>query len=225
MRHEVVIFRGTEALDLLKEGAAALGLKPAPAALEQFGVYLRELKLWNSRINLTGLKTDRDIVIKHFLDSLAVAPFLGAAASLADLGSGAGFPGLVLKLVRPEMRLTLVEARAKRAAFLEYLVALLKLTPVEVIQAHLTPAEARKWGPRFAAVTSRATFPLSRFLELAAPILLPGGVGLALKGPRLPQEELQAAQSRAGTLHLSALELHPYKISGEPRLLVVCHRQ
>ena len=169
-----------------------------PAAQEQFLLYLRELKLWNARINLTALKTDRDVVLKHFLDSLAVLPFLGRAGSLADLGSGAGFPGVALKLVRPEMRLTLVEAREKRAAFLEYLVAVLKLTEVEVVQAHLTPAQARQWGPRFEAVVSRATFPLSRFLELAAPLLAPGGVALALKGPQLPGEELEAAQRRAG---------------------------
>ncbi|MGA9755997.1 MAG: RsmG family class I SAM-dependent methyltransferase, partial [Desulfobaccales bacterium] len=85
----------TDPLALLTEGAAALGLELAPATLEQFQVYLTELKLWNAKINLTGLKTDRDIVIKHFLDSLAVLPFLAAAASLMDLGSGAGFPGLV----------------------------------------------------------------------------------------------------------------------------------
>ncbi len=63
--------------------------------------YLEQLKLWNARTNLTGLKTDRDIVIKHFLDSLAVLPWLDGAASLVDLGSGGGFPGLVLKLALP----------------------------------------------------------------------------------------------------------------------------
>ena len=88
-------------LALLTEGAAALGLELAPATLGHLQIYLEELKLWNAKTNLTGLKTDRDMVIKHFLDSLAVLPFLDAAASLVDLGSGAGFPGLVLKLARP----------------------------------------------------------------------------------------------------------------------------
>ena len=102
-----------EPLEWLQEGAADLGLELAPPILEQFRLYLLELKLWNARVNLTGLKTDREIVVKHFLDSLAVGRFLGPAAALADLGSGAGFPGLVLKLTRPEMALTLVEAREK----------------------------------------------------------------------------------------------------------------
>ncbi|HEY9074322.1 MAG TPA: 16S rRNA (guanine(527)-N(7))-methyltransferase RsmG, partial [Desulfobaccales bacterium] len=136
-------------MDLLQEGAATLGLSLAPATVEQFHFYLTQLKLWNTRVNLTGLKTERDIVVKHFLDSLAVLPFLESAQSLADLGSGAGFPGLALKLVRPELQLTLVETREKRAAFLEYLISCLKLPGVTVVQAHLTPGLAREWGPRF----------------------------------------------------------------------------
>ena len=64
-------------MDLLQEGAAALGLELSAATLAQFGFYLTQLKLWNARVNLTGLKTDRDLVVKHFLDSLAVLPFLG----------------------------------------------------------------------------------------------------------------------------------------------------
>ena len=135
-----------EPLALLTEGAAALGLELAPATLGHLQIYLEELKLWNAKTNLTGLKTDRDIVIKHFLDSLAVLPFLDGAASLVDLGSGAGFPGLVLKLARPHLALTLVEARQRKAAFLEYLAARFRLTGVEVVQTHLTPSLARKVG-------------------------------------------------------------------------------
>ena len=118
----------SEPLALLTEGIAALGLELAPNILEQLQIYLEELKLWNAKTNLTALKTDRDIVIKHFLDSLAVLPFLDGAASLVDLGSGGGFPGLVLKLARPQLALTLVEARERKAAFLEYLVARFRLT-------------------------------------------------------------------------------------------------
>ena len=213
----------SDPLNLLREGAAALGLELSGHTLEQFRIYLEQLQLWNARINLTALKTERDIIIKHFLDSLAVLPYLGDAASLADLGSGAGFPGLVLKLARPEMILTLMEARRKKAAFLDYLASRLGLAGVEALQVHLTPALARKWGPRFAAVVSRATFPLDKFLGLAAPLLLPGGKALALKGPGLSPEELAAASGLIERLGLKGPQLHPYKlpISGEPRLLVI----
>lgn len=215
-----------EPLALLAEGAAALGLELAPAVLGHFQVYLEELKLWNAKINLTALKNDRDIVIKHFLDSLAVLPWLDPAPSLVDLGSGAGFPGLVLKLVRPAMVLTLVEARQKKAAFLEYLASRLHLVGVEVVQAHLTPTRARQWQPKVGAVVSRAAFSLPRFLKLAAPLLATGGLALALKGVHLSGGELEAAATAAQLLNLGSLEQHEYHlpVSGEPRLLVLARK-
>jgi 16S rRNA (guanine527-N7)-methyltransferase len=216
----------SEPLALLTEGVAALGLELADATLEHLTVYLEELKLWNAKTNLTGLKTDRDIVIKHFLDSLAVLPFLDGVASVVDLGSGGGFPGLVLKLGQPEVTLTLVEARDRKAAFLEYLVARFRLTGVEVVQTHLTPSLAQKWQPKGAAVVSRAAFILPRLLELAAPLLAPGGLVLALKGVNLALGELEAAGSAAQLLGLGPLEKHKYflPISGEPRLLVMARK-
>ncbi len=216
----------SEPLSLLEEGVAALGLKLAPAALDQLRIYLEELQVWNARTNLTGLKNPRDMVIKHFLDSLAVLPFVGRAGSLIDLGSGAGFPGLVLKLARPTLNLTLVEARQKKAAFLEYMVSRLKLTGVEVVQTHLTPSLARKWEPKVDAVVSRAAFLLPRLLELAEPLLSKGGLVLALKGVHLPGLELETAGSACPLLGLEPLEHHVYHlpISGEPRLLVMCRK-
>jgi 16S rRNA (guanine527-N7)-methyltransferase len=211
---------------LLAAGLAALGLEPEATLAEQLAVYLAELKLWNARINLTGLKTDRDIVVKHFLDSLAVLPFLDPAASLVDLGSGAGFPGLVLKLARPHLALTLVEAREKKAAFLEYLVARFRLIGVAVVQDQLTPALAHRWEPKVEAVVSRAAFILPRLLELAAPLLAPGGVVLALKGVHLALGEMETAGSAGQLLGLGPLEQHRYALplSGEPRLLVMARK-
>lgn len=212
----------TEPLELLTEGVAALGLELPPVTLEQLRIYLEELQLWNGRTNLTGLKTPREMVIKHFLDSLAVLPRLGPITSLVDLGSGAGFPGLVLKLACPSLALFLVEARQKKAAFLEYLVARLRLTGVEVVQTHLTPSLARKWEPKVDAVVSRAAFVLPRLLELAAPLLASGGVLLALKSINLAGLELETAGSAGALLGFGPLEQQHYAlpISGEPRLLV-----
>jgi 16S rRNA (guanine527-N7)-methyltransferase len=216
----------TESLSLLSEGVAALGLDLPSAVLNHLLIYLQELKLWNARINLTSLKTDRDMIIKHFLDSLAVLPHLSASASLVDLGSGAGFPGLVVKLARPGLTLTLVEARQKKAGFLEYLAGRLRLSDVRVVQTHLTPALARRWEPKVSAVVSRATFALPRLLELAAPILEAGGLVLALKSIHLPDRELTDAGRTGARLGLAPLEQRHYclPISGEPRLLVTAHK-
>ncbi|MGQ9688809.1 MAG: 16S rRNA (guanine(527)-N(7))-methyltransferase RsmG [Desulfobaccales bacterium] len=213
-------------LRLLQDGAAALGISLPTGVLPCFQNYLRELQTWNTRINLTGLRTARDIILKGFLDSLAVLPFLDNPPSLADLGSGAGFPGLVLKLARPALALTLVESRGKKAAFLEYVISLWLLPEVEVVQVHLTPGLAREWGPRFAAVISRAAFPLDRFLDLAAPLLLPGGRALALKGPVIPAKEIQTAQRRLEALGLEVLNLERYSLplSGEVRLVAVAQK-
>lgn len=216
----------TEPLALLSEGAAILGMKLPSAMLEDLRIYLEELQIWNAKTNLTGLKSPRDIVIKHFLDSLAVLPYVGAASSLVDLGSGAGFPGLVLKLACPALNLTLVESRQKKAAFLEYLVSRLKLTGVEVVQTHLTISLARKWEPKVDAVVSRATFLLPRLLELAAPLLARGGLLLALKSVHLQGLELETARSACPLLGLDPLEQHRYflPISNEPRLLVTAYK-
>ena len=221
-----ILMTRKDPLLLLQEGAASLGISLSPQALSRFEGYLQELQTWNARVNLTGLKSPRDMVIKHFLDSLAVLPFLDDAPSLADLGSGAGFPGLVLKLVRPDLALTLVESRGKKAAFLEYLVTLWQLPGVEIIQAHLTPRLAKAWGSRFVAVVSRAAFPLKRFMELAAPLLLPGGRALALKGPELPHREIEAARQRLASLHLGVLEFQENRlpVSGEARLYVMAKK-
>ena len=211
---------------LLQEGVKVLGLELSSNTLKQLDHYLSQLQVWNQRVNLTGLTDSRDLVIKHFLDSLAVLPYIEGAPSLADLGSGAGFPGLVLKLARPDLALTLVESRGKKAAFLEYLVALWQLPGVEIIQAYLTPRLAREWGPRFAVVVSRATFPLKRFLELAAPLLLPGGRALALKGPEMPSREIEAAHQSLSRLNLSGLEISENRLpmSGEARLYVMVQK-
>jgi len=203
-------------LDLLEQGAAALGLTLARPELEQLGRYFEELKRWNARINLTGLKTDQDMAVRLFLDSLALLPFLGQAASLADLGAGAGFPGLVLKIVRPALALTLVESRGKKAAFPQ----------VQVAHVTLTPALAARWGPRFAAVVSRAAFRLPALLELAAPLLEPGGLLLAPKGPSLNEQELEQARGQAARLGLNPPQVQRYHVPylTEPRLLVTIGR-
>src|SRR5215212_10428182 len=123
-------------MNLLATTAAAWDLPLSPAQLEQFDTYAAELRRWNERINLTAIADDAGIVTRHFLDSLRCATSWGQAPqSLVDIGPGAGFPGLPLKILRPELRLTLVESIAKKAAFLRYIVDTPGLTNVEIIIA------------------------------------------------------------------------------------------
>lgn len=126
-----------EARNLLERGARVLGLNLAPEQIEQFLVYLALLLKWNRKMNLTALRTPREIIIHHFLDSLLLLPHLPETACLLDIGSGAGFPGIPLKIVRPALTIDLVEATAKKASFLKEAVRRLGLSGINVIPVFL----------------------------------------------------------------------------------------
>jgi 16S rRNA (guanine527-N7)-methyltransferase len=209
--------------DLLAKGSEELGLALGPSTRQQFLYYAGELLRWNTRINLTGLKTPREVVVKHFLDSLAVWPWIKDLESLADIGTGAGFPGLPLKLALPHLRLTLIEPTAKKTAFLHFISAHLGLADVEIRQIHLTATAAQRWGPLFQGVITRATFPLAHYMEIGAPLVKPGGRLLAMKGPNLEEAQWQEAVSQAAHYQLQSPEKWEYSLplTGERRLLVM----
>jgi 16S rRNA (guanine527-N7)-methyltransferase len=209
--------------ELLRSGTEALGLSLNPASIRQFLFYGEELLKWNTRINLTGFKSTQEVIVKHFLDSLAVWPWVKDLDSLADIGTGGGFPGLPLKLALPHLHLTLIEPTGKKTAFLNFVVAHLGLSHVAVQQVHLTAPLAHRWGPLFQGVVTRATFPLARYMELGAPLVKPGGCLLALKGPGLDEAEWQAGEDHAAVCHLRPPEKREYTLSltEERRLLVI----
>lgn len=212
-----------EPAQLLQAGTQALGLQLPPATISQFLFHGHELLKWNARINLTGHQTIHEVVVKHFLDSLAIWPWVRDLASLADIGTGGGFPGLPLKLVLPDLHLTLIEPHGKKNAFLHFIIAHLGLTDVSVRQVHLTVPLAQTWGPLFQGVITRATFPLPHFLALGAPLVKPGGRLLALKGPGLEDTEWQAAVNGAAALNFQAPEKQEYRLplTSDQRLLVL----
>lgn len=171
--------RAETPLQILERGAAELGVVLSPVQLGQFERYLTELQKWNRRTNLTGTNDLQEIIPKHVLDSLAglaVLNDLPSGSEIADLGAGAGFPGLPIKIARPDLRMTLIEPRQKRAAFLTTVCALIKLRDVEIIETRVGP----KYLPadlsaRFACVVMRAVADPSRAAKLAGPLLKPGG--------------------------------------------------
>ncbi|GAB4217151.1 MAG: 16S rRNA (guanine(527)-N(7))-methyltransferase RsmG [Roseiflexaceae bacterium] len=174
----------------LQHTATAWGLVLSEAQIEQFQTYARELQDWNARVNLTAITTTEGIVVRHFLDSLRCALSWGEApGSLIDIGTGAGFPGLPLKLLRPELRLTLVESIEKKAAFLRHLVALLGLREVEVLTAR---AEALGRDPqqreRYDVAVGRAVADLRVLAEYCLPLCRVGGRFLAPKGEQVAAE-------------------------------------
>lgn len=169
-----------------------LGLTLTPRQRQAFQDYYQELVAWNARFNLTAITDQEGVQVRHFLDSLSCLLALGnnvQEQSLIDIGSGAGFPGLPLKIVCPSLRLTLLEATGKKVGFLQHVVALLKLHDVTVIHARAEQIgqdplhrEAYDW------VLARAVAAMPTLIEYLLPLCRLGGYCLAQKGERAAAE-------------------------------------
>jgi 16S rRNA (guanine527-N7)-methyltransferase len=182
------------ALHTLSAGAEEIGIHLDQAQLELFSLYHRELLLWNRRINLVSEKSSREIVLRHFLDSLTVAPWItGTEGLLIDLGSGAGFPGIPLRIVFPGLQVMLVEASRKKTSFLSHVVRVLGLDQVTVVRERIQALIGEKaCAGVFDTVLSRAAFNLSDLIRMASFFLKPEGVLIAMKGPH-PEAEMEEA--------------------------------
>jgi 16S rRNA (guanine527-N7)-methyltransferase len=177
-------------LDLLAEGAKAFGLLLSDATLGAFDLYLGELVKWNRKINLTAIRAEREIVLKHFLDSLSVFPFLSGVSTLLDIGSGAGFPGIPLRLVKPGLSVTLVDAVLKKVDFQRHIIRSLKLQGIEAVHGRVEEGAIRmNREEKYGGAVSRAFADLGTFLGLAYPYLRTGGLAMAMKGERLREED------------------------------------
>jgi 16S rRNA (guanine527-N7)-methyltransferase len=164
--------------DALAQGVAELRLELTADSHERLMKYVALLEKWNSVYNLTAVRGAQQIVSHHLLDSLAVAPHVGAQ-TLLDVGSGAGLPGIPLALALPRMRVTLLDANQKKAAFLRQAVIELALENVNVVCGR-----AETWQPaeRFELVISRAFSDLRKFLALAGRLGAKDGIMAAMKG-------------------------------------------
>ena len=211
----------------LRSGAQALGVSLDDAQVEHFRRYAHGLAVWNARLNLTSARALADIERTHFLDSLTLAPLVtrevGGDARVVDVGAGAGFPGVALKLAMPSLRLTLIEATAKKAEFLRWLAGDLALDGVEVLTGRAEmlahDAELRE---AFDVATARALGPLTVVLELTLPFVRAGGVLLAQRGSE-GAAEAEAAGAAAEALGGAIREAHA--IDGGERCVVVVDKR
>ena len=183
--------------DILREGFEALGLEPDARALPRFRLYYELLSEQNKVMNLTAISGEEDSARLHFLDSaalLTVADF--ADKRVIDVGSGAGFPGLALKTVRPSLELTLLDSLEKRVRFLEGLCRSLDFPEVGCLHARAeeAPPELRE---AYDIAVSRAVARLNLLCELCLPFVRVGGLFLAMKGPGAHEEAEEAARAIA----------------------------
>jgi len=186
-------------MEKLSAGAIKLGLQLNPSQLDQFRIYWEELVDWNRRLNLTAITDYEEVQIKHFLDSLTVTlawPQPKGSLRLIDIGTGAGLPGIPLKILRPDIRLVLLEATAKKASFLHHLTDRLGLDNVEIVVARAEEAAHKpQYRERFDLVLSRAVAPLPTLVELTLPFNTTGGRLVAQKKGAIQAEVNQAKKA------------------------------
>lgn len=188
----------------LETGAAGLGLALNAGQQDALLALLVELQDWNSRFNLTAIRDPAEMVSKHLLDSLSIQPWLHGRR-VADVGTGAGFPGLPLAVVNPGREFVLIESTGKKARFVEHAAAKLGLANVEVANAR---AEALRPERLFDTVVCRAVGKVADFIRVAGHLCAPGGRLLAMKGQH-PQAEVEPLP-RGWRL----IGIHPLQVPG-----------
>ncbi len=168
-----------------QRAAERLGIGVSPEALDRFECYGAGIRTWSGRTGLVSRKDLEVLAERHFLECIAVVPFLPEGSfELLDLGSGAGLPGIPIKIVRPEIRVSLVESKRVRALFLTHMTESLNLLDLEVIRGRAERVcEETRYLKAFRVVTARAVGPLCRLWQLACPFMRPGGDLIAFKGP------------------------------------------
>lgn len=212
------------AVKILESGASELGIALTPEQIEGFCRFGDELKKWGAKVNLTAIKADEEIVVKHFLDSLTLLPLLRDAERLADIGSGGGFPAIPLKIIRPDLHVTAIDAVEKKLIFQRHAARLLNLSAFEAIHARGEDL-AEKYAGSFDLVVSRAFADIPTFVRIALPILATGGVIIAMKGKE-GQGEAEDARSALDELGLAVTDIVELRlpVSGDGRTLVVMKR-
>ncbi len=184
--------------DLLIEGAKTFGIYLAGKAIESFELYLKEIFKWNQKINLTAVRSEKGIVLKHFLDSLSVYPYLPEASSILDIGSGAGFPGIPLKIIEPTFEITLIDSVRKKVDFQKHMIRSLGLNGIAAIHGRVQDKEIlRSLEGRFDITLSRAFSDLRTFLVVSFPFLKERGTVLAMKG-KVKNEEIRVLAEKSG---------------------------
>lgn len=213
------------ALAHLERAAGSMGLALPTGALDQYEVFLRQVIEWRRRINLTGAASIADLVALHVVDSLLPLAVVSVprGATLADVGAGAGFPGVPIKIARPDLRTTLVEASRRRVAFLEHIVRVLNLGGLTVVQARAeTLGRHPGYREHFDVVVSRAVARAATSAELCLPLAAIGGTVLLLKGPSAATELAEARPliHRLGGM-LETPEIHALPTTDRKRLVAV----
>ena len=192
---------------LLFEGALKLNMDLSDAKISQFMTYMEMLIETNKSLNLTAITEPEEVITKHFLDSLTAEKFIPQGASLIDVGCGAGFPGLPLKIARDDISLTLLDSLAKRLAFIEDVLKTADVKNTKCVHARAEDgARDKARREKYDVAVSRAVANMAVLCEYCLPYVKIGGLFLALKGPAA-QEEIENAKGAIKTLGGEVIEI------------------
>ena len=202
---------------ILSEVAAKEQINISPEQLNQFNRYYELLIEWNEKINLTAITEVHDVAVKHFLDSLLAAKMIDSFAgkTLIDIGTGAGFPGVPLKIMEKDLNVTLFDSLQKRLKFLDLLIKELGLEKIKTIHGRAEDGGQNKdLREKFDLATARAVAKMPVLLEYALPFVKVGGYFLALKGPEL-DEELKDSAKALKVLGGEVAEIRRFSLAGD----------
>lgn len=209
---------------MFRENARQLNIELNDAQLAQFTIYKNELLAWNAKTNLISEKSAREIITRHFLDSLTALPFMtNPDARIIDIGCGAGFPGLPLKIAQPRLKVHLLEANRKKVSFLKHILRLLRLSDVVVLHDRFENIiRNNDWKEKFDLLISRAAVKLPVLQALGVFFLAPDGEFMALKGPNV-EAEIQQSLAAQNDIKKYQLIQHDIDVSflDTPRKIII----
>lgn len=209
--------------DILKNYASGYGLAISDDLSEKLNIYARELKEWNDKINLTAITDDEGIAVKHFLDCLLVSQYADfkAGDKLIDVGTGAGFPGLVLAAAFPQVSVTLLDSTGKKLTAVENIAKAMGVENVQIV--HMRAEDAGKkpeFREQYDYATARAVAELRVLLEYTLPFVKVGGSFLSLKGAAA-LEEMDGAKTSLRTLGGKIESTHEFSLPGGDKRAII----
>lgn len=212
-------------IDILKQGIEDFGIESNEKMLTNFNIYKELLVEWNQKMNLTGIEDEKEVFIKHFLDSISAVTkgYIKNDMSLIDVGTGAGFPGMPLKICLPELKVTLLDSLNKRINFLKEVANKLEINDIEFIHGRAEDfGKNENYRECFDIATARAVAGLPALMEFCVPFIKVGGYFVCLKGPNanLELEESKKAMEVLGIEYIEKIDIKLPEVDLNHNILV-----